>query len=112
MNDPAAIGEILKMYEKHGWTLRRVLLSRPAPKDLAELFRAADVRQSDIDALWFARPSHPGNVAWEIRALTTTPFALLEVVPDDTDPAELEETLASAQSRMQEMLVRGRSKDN
>jgi len=116
MNDPETITEILGLYKKHGWVLRRVLLSRPAgaaaPDVPADQFSGAEVRDADIDALWFSRPARDGNVAWELRALTPTPFALLELIPEKAGDAEQQRVFAEVENRMREMLVRGSTKDN
>lgn len=116
MNDPEAIAEILNRYKKHGWILRRVLLSRPAgsaaPDIPGDQFSGAEIRDSDIDALWFSRRSRPGSEAWELRALTATPFALLEVIPEETGETQREAILAATENRMRETIVRGQTKNN
>jgi hypothetical protein len=116
MNDPEAIADILNTYKKHGWILRRVLLSRPAGAAAPELpgdqFSGAEIRDSDMDALWFSRVSRPNTEAWELRALSAAPFALLEVIPDDTSEADRETILSGVEDRMREMVIRGRTKDN
>ena len=82
MIDAGKIGEILQVYTKHGWTLRRVLLSGALKNGLAvplsSLFHEAPVLESDIDAAWFSRPPRVGGVAWELRHLGDQPYALLE----------------------------------
>lgn len=94
------IGEILKLYAKHGWILRRVLLSEKSRENLADnLFGEAEIRVSNLDALWFSRTSNSGE-AWEIRHLSNAPFALVEVFPDDMDDVEREERLNELQTRL------------
>jgi len=89
------VREIIAQYEKHGWTLRRVLLSDDlrvrAYNELVTLSAAGAVEfvSSGVDAAWFSRPSPPGE-AWELRHLAATPFALFEVF-DDTDEEETRE---------------------
>lgn len=116
MNDPEAIAEILNLYNKHGWILRRVLLSKSAdsaaPDSPADQFGGAEIRDSDIDALWFSRRSRPGEEAWELRALTATPFALLEIVPEQTSETDREAILSKTENRMRETITRGRTKNN
>ena len=103
------IGEILKLYTKHGWTLRRVLYSGESlPADVAEVLGDIDAESSDLDALWFARASSSGNSAWELRALSATPLAILEVVPDDADDDERQAVFADIEERLRQMLVKGR----
>ena len=102
------ITEIVSLYSKHGWKLRRVLLSADAggtsiQTDLGD----AEFRESSFDALWFSRRSHPGSESWEIRRLFGTPFALVEVFEDGTPEEEVEERLAETEARMAETLRRG-----
>jgi hypothetical protein len=111
MIDAPAIDEILKIYIKHGWSLRRVLLSSAAA-GAANSFGDADIRESNIDALWFSRASRAGGEAWELRALTPTPLALLEVIPVETNEPERESILNEVEGRLREMLIRGRAKNN
>ena len=80
MIDRAAIREIVNLYVKHGWLLRRVLLSastKQSLKSASDLFGDIPVIDSDIDAAWFSRPPVGGGVAWEIRNLSASPYALL-----------------------------------
>lgn len=86
--------EIRRQYEKHGWTLRRVLLS-----DAAENFSALEnsfgdvaVVSSDINALWFSRVA-PGGEAWELRRLSGAPFALVATFPIGTSESARKERL-------------------
>ncbi len=94
------IGEILSLYAKHGWILRRVLLSDKLRESLTEeLFGDAEIVSSKLDALWFSRVSNK-NEAWEIRHLSNTPFALVEVFPEATSDKEREEILNETQTRL------------
>ena len=97
------IEEILKQYEKHGWILRRVLLSARAKKLLPPaIFGDADVSAADFDALWFSRASSEGRAAWELRSLSATPFALVELFDDD-DPEEIRaESRTAMETQMKE----------
>lgn len=115
MNDPEAIAEILNLYKKHGWILRRVLLSRSAgsaaPDIPGDQFSGAEIRDSDIDALWFSRRSGPGKEAWELRALTATPFALLQVIPEQIGEADRETILTYTEDRLRETIIRSQTKN-
>jgi hypothetical protein len=95
--------EILAQYAKHGWTLRRVLLSDSLRVNLNEflqdLFGGAEIVSSPLDALWFSRTSDKGE-AWEIRRLSKTPFALVEVFPVEITDAERENKLNELQTRL------------
>jgi hypothetical protein len=99
-----SIRETIAMYSKHGWALRRVLLSVATAATLrderADLFGAADVAESDIDAAWFSRTSTGSRVAWELRRLGGEPFALMEVVDDSAGADEIDDMIADVESRM------------
>lgn len=90
------IQEILSLYKKHGWTLRRVLLSETLKTTLADsietLFGAAEIIPSEIDAVWFSRASGAEREAWEIRHLSETPYALVEVFDAEDEEEVREET--------------------
>ena len=100
MIDGAAIGEIVAQYEKHGWKLRRALLSDDATSPTFE--RTVEVIKSDLDALWFSRRSKPDSEAWELRRLTGSPFALIAVVPANASAADLDASLAQVEDDMRE----------
>ncbi|HMS41177.1 MAG TPA: hypothetical protein PKE69_13180 [Pyrinomonadaceae bacterium] len=94
------IGDILALYAKHGWILRRVLLSDKLRENLTEnLFGNMEIVSSKLDALWFSRVSNK-NEAWEIRHLSNTPFALVEVFPEGTSDKEREKVLSETQTRL------------
>jgi hypothetical protein len=96
MMTSAQIAEILALYRRHGWTLRRVLLSealRVALADSSEgLFGPAEIVPSDIDAAWFSRSAVAGRETWEIRRLGPEPYALCEVFDDEDEEEIREET--------------------
>ena len=102
MTDPATVGEIVKQYEKHGWTLRRALLSDESRVVLSDSLAGIDVESSDLEALWFSRRSKPESESWELRRLTGSPFALVAVVPSSASEDELESTLAQIADDMRE----------
>ena len=102
MTDPVTVGEIVKQYEKHGWTLRRALLSDESRVVLSDSLAGIDITSSDLEALWFSRRSNPENESWELRRLTGSPFALVAVVPTDASEDELESTLAQIADDMRE----------
>lgn len=97
------IQEILKQYEKHGWILRRVLLSARAKEILAiSIFGEAEIITGDFDALWFSRRSTNGGEAWELRSLSATPFALVEVFDNDDEDDVREEIRQEMETQMKE----------
>jgi hypothetical protein len=102
MTDPATVGEIIKQYEKHGWTLRRALLSDESRPALSSSLSEIDIVSSDLEALWFSRNSKPETDAWELRRLTGSPFALVAVIPSNSSEDELESTLAQVVDDMRE----------
>ncbi len=94
-------GEILAQYKKHGWNLRRVLLSAPAKEKLpASLFGAVEIISSELDAAWFSRASPEGREAWELRSLSTAPFALVEVFEEDDEEDVREEAKREMETRL------------
>ena len=114
MINATQIEEILSLYQKHGWTLRRVLLSdalRTQISDqLEKLFGAqAAFVTSEINALWFSRASAGGNETWEIRHLSQTPFALVEVFEEDDDAETREERLKELENELKENIAQKKS---
>ena len=107
MTDAKQIQEILSQYEKHGWSLRRVLLSDAAKKDLSgateDIFGAAEIISSDLNAAWFSRSSGVNGEAWELRRLGGTPFALIEVFNSDDDEENQEIARQDMQTRLREL---------
>ncbi len=104
------IQEILTLYQKHGWTLRRVLLSdalRTRISDQLETLFGAEAAfvTSEINALWFSRASAGGNETWEIRHLSQTPFALVEVFEEDDDEEIREERRAEIEAELKEKIA-------
>ena len=96
------VREILAQYKKHGWNLRRVLLSAPSQKILpASLFDETDVIAAEFDALWFSRASAKGE-AWELRNISAIPFALVEVFEEADEEEEKEEIRLEMQTQMRE----------
>ncbi len=106
MIDALSIAEIIATYQKYGWILRRVLLTKELKQALhgssSDLFAGIDVCDSAIDAAWFSRPPQDGVVAWEIRYLGNFPFALLEKV-DENDP-KFDNVLSSIELRLRETI--------
>lgn len=100
MISEASIREIITTYTKYGWLLRRVLLTRSSRESMqADVsFNEAPIYDADIDCAWFSRPPQPGGVAWELRYLGATPFALVENA-DETTP-DFEAVLADVQQRL------------
>jgi NAD(P)H-nitrite reductase large subunit len=97
--------DIIATYERHGWKLRRVL-ARPENVSLVsearDLFRDAELREADFDALWFARASHAGREAWELRLVSEQPYALFELFEVDETEEAREAARREMENRMRE----------
>ena len=102
MTDLATVGEIIKQYEKHGWTLRRALLSDESRRTLSNSLGDLEIVSSDLEALWFSRSAKPETESWELRRLTGSPFALVAVIPSNASEEEVESTLAQIADDMRE----------
>lgn len=91
-------------YEKHGWTLRCVLLSagdaENLPNELKSVIGTAEIHSSDIDALWFSRSAAKDKETWEIRRLGGAPFALVEVFESDDGEETREERRKEMETRI------------
>lgn len=97
------LAAILEQYRRHGWEPRRLLFTAEPDAELLSLLPAKVERaEAAVDALWFTRRSREGEEAWELRRLTGSPYALVEVIADGTDEAEVEEKLTAAAERMAE----------
>lgn len=107
---PELFREIIVTYQRHGWELRRALLKPTTRSDLGEqaagLFDETKLIDSEIDALWFARPSHAGREAWELRLVAEQPFALFEAFEADETEAEREEARVEMENRMREFAAK------
>lgn len=107
MTGAETIREILSLYQKYGWSLRRVLLSPETETRLSgsleDLFAVAEITSSKIDAAWFSRPSKAGGETWELRHLAETPFALVEVFGSETPTAVRDAALQETAARMNEL---------
>lgn len=101
--------DIIATYELHGWKLRRVL-ARPESVSLVseagDLLRDAEIRESDFDALWFARASQAGREAWELRLIAEQPFALFEAFEADESEEDRETARLEMENRMREQASR------
>lgn len=95
--------QIVATYESHGWKLARVLLTKDTRNDLADQIPDGSVRsEADIDALWFARPSHNAREAWELRLLSEQPYALFEAFEADETEEDREEARKEMEHKMRE----------
>jgi hypothetical protein len=106
---PELFREIIATYRRHGWELRRGLLKPGSRSDLgeqaAELFNEAKLIDSEIDALWFARPSHAGREAWELRLVTEQRYALFEAFEADETEEDREGARIEMENKMRAHLT-------
>ena len=106
---PELFREIIATYRRHGWELRRGLLKPATRADLGEqateLFDKAKLIDSEIDALWFARPSHAGREAWELRLVAVDRYALFEAFEADESEEDREEARIEMENKMREYLA-------
>lgn len=104
------VPEIIANYNRHGWTVRRVLLRPETRATLTgttqNLFNDAPVQDSDFDALWLARASHGNREAWELRLIAEQPFALFEAFEADESEEDREEARHEMENRMREQVTR------
>ena len=110
--------EIINMYRQHGWRLARVLLRMETRHafDAASsiipdaLFQDADMRESAIDALWFARGSdQTGREAWELRLVSDAAYALFETFEANEAEEEREDVRREMEARLIEKTIDARS---
>src|SRR5947208_1595798 len=95
--------EIIAMYERHGWTVRRALLSKETRAAIDDsVFNAAAIIDSDFDAVWFARPSDSGREAWELRLLAEQQYALFEAFEADESEEDRDEARLEMENRMRD----------
>jgi len=95
--------EIIANYERHGWTLRRILLCPESrPQFSEETFAGATLIDSDFDALWFARASPGPREAWELRLLSENSYALFEAFEADESEEDRAEARLEMENKMRE----------
>ena len=98
--------EIVATYQKYGWALKGAVLQPATRSELAEkepdLLRPLFLKDDSFDALWFSRPSHKDKVAWELRLLAETQYALFETFEADETEEQREEMRAEMEARLRE----------
>lgn len=111
LNQLNHFGEIIAAYRKHGWELRRVLLSAETASAGEvfdkELFEGIAPQESTVDALWFARPSHEGREAWELRLVGEARYALFETFEADEEEEAREDVRREMEARLRDYAARG-----
>lgn len=109
MRHSELINEIVGTYRKHGWHLRRLVL---LPETLTELqaepgfdsalWDGAEMKEGEVDGLWFSRESHQQREAWELRLLAENPFALFETFEKDETEEQREEMRREMEARLRD----------
>jgi hypothetical protein len=99
--------EILGQYRRHGWRLARVLarpgtFAAPGGEGGGASFEGAPVAESEVDAMWFARPSAEGREAWELRLVGETPYALFELFEADEAEEDREDVRREMEARLRD----------
>lgn len=99
---------LVDQYRKYGWGPRRILVGASGDEllPLADRDLVTVKTNAGIDAVWFSRPRKDGRVAWELRHLSETPYALVEVFDSSLDAAELDDALAGIEEKMRQVLTR------
>src|SRR6185295_4110195 len=95
--------QIVATYEKHGWQLRRILAAsgtQAERQQIGENFPAVPISGAEIDALWFARSSHAGREAWELRLVAENPYALFEAFETDESEEDREDARLEMENKM------------
>ena len=107
METGALAREIVETYRRHGWELRCVLL-RPETRNGIDSgpFGEAAIREAPFDAMWFARASHAGREAWELRLLAEQRYALFEAFEHEETEDAREEVRCEMENRMREYLAK------
>ena len=89
------------------------------PETLAEMggeggaaaFGGVAASDSDVDALWFTRPSAEGREAWELRLVGDTPYALFELFEPDEEEEDREDVRREMEARLRDYAAPGTESD-
>jgi len=109
MNKADLFMELVATYRKHGWELRVALLQPDTKTELlakeADLLAPVALKEAAFDALWFSRPSHNRRIAWELRLLAETQYALFETFEADETEEQREEMKLEMEARLREYVL-------
>jgi hypothetical protein len=106
--------QIAATYEKHGWKLRRLLLRSQVSNErqqVNESFPVTPIVEAEIDAMWFARASHGGREAWELRLIAEQAYALFETFEADETEEDREDARREMENRVREYAAGASSKN-
>jgi hypothetical protein len=105
MNHADLFTELVAIYRKHGWELRRALLQPATLAELQELVTELPIKEAAVDALWFSRPSHNNREAWELRLLAQTQYALFETFEADETEEERDDVRLEMEARLRDYVL-------
>lgn len=97
--------EVIAMYRRYGWELRRALLTAETQDETSgatSLFANLPIQDAPINALWFSRPSQQGREAWELRLVAEPPYALFEAFEADETEEQREEVRLEMEARIRD----------
>lgn len=113
MNKTDLFMELVATYQKHGWQLKGAVLQPGTRTELTakepDLIRPLALKEDSFDALWFSRPSHKERVAWELRLLAETQYALFETFEADETEEQREEMRSEMEAKLREYVHGGTS---
>ncbi|PYS89919.1 MAG: hypothetical protein DMF62_06190 [Acidobacteria bacterium] len=99
MIDASAVDAIVEQYARHGWTLRRILVTEDPEDELISQFPNIEILRSGIDAVWFSRINRSSET-WELRRLAGSPFALVQSIENGMFRQERDILLHEIELRM------------
>ena len=109
MNRADLFTELVATYRRHGWELRAALMQPSTRSEIStinpDLATEITIKDSSVDALWFSRPSHQNRVAWELRLLSETQYALFETFEPEETEEEREEMKLEMEARMRDYVT-------
>jgi len=106
MNKSNLLQDLIATYEKHGWSVRQVLLKSETRSELQgdaqALLQKHNTREAEVDALWFSRTSHNNREAWELRLLAEMQYALFETFESDETEEQRNEVKLEMEARLRD----------
>ena len=109
MNKSVLLSDLIATYEKHGWHVQEALLKSETIAELqrdTEVLEKLKMKEAEVDALWFSRPSHENREAWELRLLAETQYALFETFESDETEEQRNEVRLEMESRLRDYASR------
>ncbi|HEX6717868.1 MAG TPA: hypothetical protein VF088_12195 [Pyrinomonadaceae bacterium] len=98
--------ELTAIYRKHGWQLQGALMRPETQMELqTQLPDKLTVKESEVDALWFSRPSFNNREAWELRLFAQTQYALFETFEADETEEEREDVKLEMEARLRDYVA-------